>query len=236
MKKRILNFVLAALMVFSIAQMDVQVYADGTEITATKAADTPYTGKEYIAPCDKTKASETSPDLPSGWEWANPDFELTTEFDETEVIQKDAAGNETNRVTVQVKKEEKADGPAAPTGLIGIAPTTKNGTDGKITGVNDTMEYSTDGGKTWHNVVGDKITGLCSGEVLIRVKETDDTKVGDIARITVPAYRDPGDKSPMTGDNNNLSFWISMFLMSAMLLGILLLVDTRNKRKYTTGE
>ena len=70
---------------------------------------------------------------------------------------------------------DKNAGPAAPDSskFTLTAPTSAKGTDGKISGVDATMEYSTDGGKTWKSVTGTEITGLAGGvSVLIRVKET----------------------------------------------------------------
>ena len=69
-----------------------------------------------------------------------------------------------------------------------IPDTGKNG-NGIITGVNDTMEYSTDGGKTWTSVPkgATSITGLPAGKVLIRVKETANYQASAAVEITVPA-------------------------------------------------
>ncbi|MCR5793035.1 MAG: Ig-like domain-containing protein [Lachnospiraceae bacterium] len=80
---------------------------------------------------------------------------------------------------------EKLNGPAAPT-VTGVVPTVKGGTDGKVTGVDDTMEYSEDGGNTWKSVTGNEITGLKAGDYKVRVKETDTTKASEIATVTVP--------------------------------------------------
>lgn len=82
----------------------------------------------------------------------------------------------------------KADGPAAPSGLSAAAPTSKDGTDGRITGVDETMEYSTDGGTNWQPVTGTEITGFSAGAaVMIRIKETDTTYAGEAAALTIPA-------------------------------------------------
>ena len=82
---------------------------------------------------------------------------------------------------------DKANGPAAPTGLVAVAPTSVDGTDGKVTGVDETMEYSTDGGTTWKPVVGTEITGLTGGtNVSVRVKETDTTKAGATKTVVIP--------------------------------------------------
>ena len=67
----------------------------------------------------------------------------------------------------------KADGPAAPTGLTATVPTTDGGSDGKISGVNSTMEYSDNSGFTSKtDCTGTEITGLSAGTYYVRVKET----------------------------------------------------------------
>ena len=89
---------------------------------------------------------------------------------------------------------EKADGPVAPTGLTGVAPTTAGGSDGKITGTATTMEYSTDSSFT--NPTGTicpdtETTGLTAGTYYVRVKETTTHKAGAYATVVVPAFVAP---------------------------------------------
>lgn len=74
---------------------------------------------------------------------------------------------------------------AAPTGLTGVKPSQNGGKDGKITGVDTTMEYSTDGGKTWKDVTGTSITGLSAGDVLVRIKETEEAAASEAVKITI---------------------------------------------------
>lgn len=98
------------------------------------------------------------------------------------------SGNITSNATATV---EKADGPVAPTGLTGVAPTTVGGSDGKITGTSDTMEYSIDSSFT--NLTGTvcqdtETTGFTAGTYYVRVKETTTHKAGAYATVTVPAY------------------------------------------------
>ena len=98
------------------------------------------------------------------------------------------SGNITSNATATV---EKADGPVAPTGLTGVAPTTVGGSDGKITGTSDTMEYSIDSNFT--NPTGTvcqdtETTGFTAGTYYVRVKETTTHKAGAAATVTVPAY------------------------------------------------
>ncbi len=82
----------------------------------------------------------------------------------------------------------KADGPAAPTGLKGVAATKKGAADGKITGVKTTMEYSTksDFSSNVKACTSTTITGLKAGTYYVRIKETDTAKAGSAATVKVP--------------------------------------------------
>ena len=98
------------------------------------------------------------------------------------------SGSITSNATAAV---EKADGPVAPTGLAGVSPTTNGGSDGKITGTADTMEYSTD--SSFANPVGTacsatETAGLTAGTYYVRYKETTTHKAGAYATVVVPAY------------------------------------------------
>ena len=96
------------------------------------------------------------------------------------------SGSITSDATTTV---EKADGPVAPTGLAGVAPTSDGGSDGKITGTATTMEYSTDSNFTSAtDCAATETTGLSAGTYYVRVKETTTHKAGAFATMTVPAY------------------------------------------------
>ena len=62
-----------------------------------------------------------------------------------------------------------------------------SGNNGAISGVNDTMEYSTDGGKTWKSVPkGTSIVGgLPAGTVLIRTKATANRNASGAIKVTI---------------------------------------------------
>ena len=86
---------------------------------------------------------------------------------------------------------EKADGPAAPAGLTGVAPTTDGNADGKIINTAVDMEYSTD--SSFAAPVGTacsetETTGLSAGTYYVRYKETTTHKAGAYATVVVPAY------------------------------------------------
>ena len=84
----------------------------------------------------------------------------------------------------------KADGPAAPTGLTGVAPTSASGSDGRITGVTTEMEYSASG-SSYTPCSGTEITGLTAGTYYVRYKETATHEAGAAATVSVPAYSPP---------------------------------------------
>ena len=66
------------------------------------------------------------------------------------------------------------------------APTSINGTDGTITGVNDKMEYSTDGQK-WTSCSGNTISGS-NGHYQIRVKATTNYEASDAVTVSIPVH------------------------------------------------
>lgn len=60
--------------------------------------------------------------------------------------------------------------------------------DGKVTGVNTTMEYSTDGGQNWTACTGPEITGLAADTtVIVRVKATATAPHGTESAYTIGA-------------------------------------------------
>ena len=83
---------------------------------------------------------------------------------------------------------EKADSPAAPS-VTPVACTNSSNNDGKITGVNTTMEYSAVSDfATKTACTGSEITGLANGTYYVRVAETTTHKAGAAATVIVPAY------------------------------------------------
>ena len=59
----------------------------------------------------------------------------------------------------------------APIGLIGVAPTTEGGSDGKITGVDATMEYRAESETTYTACTGIEIENLPAGNYFVRYAE-----------------------------------------------------------------
>ena len=98
-------------------------------------------------------------------------------------------------VTVPDYVETGADQPA-PEGLAGIAPTTADGTDGKITGTTADMEYRQSSEETWTAADGAEITGLAAGWYDVRYAAKEGYKSGAIATVPVPAYVAPEADQP----------------------------------------
>ena len=79
----------------------------------------------------------------------------------------------------------------APTGLIGVAPTTEGGSDGKITGVTDKMEYRMAGETVYTPCTGSEITGLSAGTYDVRYRASKNLKAGDDAKVLVGKSEPP---------------------------------------------
>lgn len=88
-----------------------------------------------------------------------------------------------------------------------VGESAKNVHDGKITGVDNTMEYSTDNGITWTRVTGTEITGLSAGNYCIRYAEKDNYKASAIVTVMVKAYsgNDVENESDVNNSNVNNS-------------------------------
>ena len=79
----------------------------------------------------------------------------------------------------------------APNGLIGVAPTTEGGSDGKITGTDDTMEYRAAGETVYTPCTGSEITGLSAGTYDVRYRASKNLKAGDDAKVLVGKSEPP---------------------------------------------
>lgn len=85
---------------------------------------------------------------------------------------------------------------AAPTGLVGIAPTSEANDDGQITGTAVGQEYRHAQETTYKAVIGSSITGLTPGFYNVRYAEKEGYKAGKDATIEIPAY---GEQAAPTG-------------------------------------
>ena len=74
----------------------------------------------------------------------------------------------------------------APNGLIGVAPTTEGGSNGKITGVTDKMEYRMAGGESSYTACsGTEIENLSAGNYFVRYAEDHNHFASPDAEVTV---------------------------------------------------
>ena len=73
----------------------------------------------------------------------------------------------------------------APTGLIGVAPTTVGGSDGKISGVTDKMEYRMAGESSYTACSGTEIDNLSAGNYFVRYAEDNNHFASSDAAVTV---------------------------------------------------
>ena len=88
-------------------------------------------------------------------------------------------------VTAQWRIEKAK--PDAPTGLTGVAPTEKDGSDGKITGTDTNMEYRVKGtgGEHYTACAGPEITGLSAGTYEVRYRGTKNYDPSEPAEVVV---------------------------------------------------
>ena len=73
----------------------------------------------------------------------------------------------------------------APDGLIGVAPTTDGGSDGKITGVDATMEYRAESETIYTACTGIEIENLSAGNYFVRYAEDHNHFASPDAEVTV---------------------------------------------------
>ena len=79
--------------------------------------------------------------------------------------------------------------PAAPGGLQGVAPSTWEAVDGKISGTKATMEWATSpNSETWTPCTEGTTTVGGQGTYYVRVKATDISYTSEAAEVTVPKY------------------------------------------------
>ena len=73
----------------------------------------------------------------------------------------------------------------APNGLIGVAPTTEGGGDGKISGVTDKMEYRMEAEGSYTPCSGTEIDNLSAGNYFVRYAEDNNHFAGPDVAVTV---------------------------------------------------
>ena len=103
-------------------------------------------------------------------------------------------------------KPVKKVGPAAPN-ATGVSPSKVNGDDGKITGVDATMEY--DISFDFPNpkkVTANEITGLFAGDYYVRVAETSTTEAGAVKKVYVALAVSQNGSEENSEEKTDLSF------------------------------
>ncbi|WP_304508981.1 S-layer homology domain-containing protein, partial [Anaerotignum sp.] len=89
---------------------------------------------------------------------------------------------------------------AAPTSLVGVAPTTSANNDGRITGVDNTMEYKLSTDSDYSAITGTEITGLVPGTYYVRVKAVegaDPVLASNPVKVVVNDYETPDTTAPV---------------------------------------
>ncbi|MDE5967289.1 MAG: Ig-like domain-containing protein [Lachnospiraceae bacterium] len=148
-------------------------------------------------------------------------------------------GGYKKEITITVSKK---DGAPAPTGITTVAPTTEGGSDGKIIGVDSTMEYSTNADFTDAKPCTDgEVTGLPAGTYYVRVKETDSTKAGEVVVVVVPAATVSAETQKSIMDGLGVSEEIAnQILKEAEKLGVstdtLLITDESIKKQKSDAD
>ena len=174
-----------------------------------------YSG-ETTAYFDIVKAAQTAPGVGEGYTIDYEDETITVQNGyEVYTAQSDGTqitnGHVTPGTTYYIRHEGDANHnpseftaftvtarPDAPS-VTAVAETIKDKRDGKVTGVNTTMEYSTDGGQNWTVCTGTEITGLAADTtVTVRVKATANAPHGTERACTI----EPGEALAVTFDEN----------------------------------
>ena len=99
------------------------------------------------------------------------------------------SGTPTKDVTLTLPAATAKTKPAAPGGLTGVAPSTWEAVDGKISGTKATMEWAkTADSETWTPCTEGTTTVGGQGTYYVRIKATDISYTSDAAAVTVPKY------------------------------------------------
>lgn len=80
-----------------------------------------------------------------------------------------------------------------------------NGNDGKLTDVNNTMEYRSSGAGSWTAVTGSEVTGLAAGSYEVRYKANGTALASAPQTVTIGSYA-----AQLTKSNNDVSYYDSL--------------------------
>ena len=80
-----------------------------------------------------------------------------------------------------------------------------NGNDGKLTGVNNTMEYRSSGAGSWIAIDGDEVTGLAAGSYEVRYKANGTALASAPQTVTIGSY-----VAQLTKADNSVTYYDSL--------------------------
>ena len=112
------------------------------------------------------------------------------------VMQRDGKKLDSETQTIQVTK------PNAP---AVTAQNCINGNDGKLTGVNNTMEYRSSGAGSWTPIDGSEVPGLAAGSYEVRYKANGTALASAPQTVTIGSYA-----AQLTKSNNDVSYYDSL--------------------------
>ena len=125
------------------------------------------------------------------------------------VMQRDGKKLDSETQTIQVTK------PNAPAASV---QNCINGNDGKLTGVNNTMEYRSSGAGSWIAIDGSEVPGLATGSYEVRYKANGTALASAPQTVTIGSYA-----AQLTKSNNDVSYYDS-------------LIDAVNAAKNNSGS
>ena len=112
------------------------------------------------------------------------------------VMQRDGKKLDSETQTIQVTK------PNAP---AASAQNCINGNDGKLTDVNNTMEYRSSGAGSWIAIDGDEVADLAAGSYEVRYKANGNALASAPQTVTIGSYA-----AQLTKSNNDVSYYDSL--------------------------
>lgn len=125
------------------------------------------------------------------------------------VMQRDGKKLDSETQTIQVTK------PNAPAASV---QNCINGNDGKLTGVNNTMEYRSSGAGSWTAIDGSEVADLAAGSYEVRYKANGTALASAPQTVTIGSYA-----AQLTKSNNDVSYYDS-------------LIDAVNAAKNNSGS
>ena len=169
-----------------------------------------YTGAELVL---ITAGSSTSGTIEYSLDNQNYSTELPTGTDaKSYTVWYRVLGNETyadvapQSITVKI---DKAAGGEAPTGLTPTAPSKWGLSDGKITGVDETMEYADNAlFENAKDCTDSTITGLAAGTYYVRVKASDNYEASKAATVIVPVGETEVESIAVTSTTHKTQYFI----------------------------